>query len=221
MGGTHSRRGLLTAAGAAIAGATAATLAGAQAVLAINDDGRVIHVGNIFRHVQAETVLQNQANGATVLTVIATHGGSGLNAQSDSSYGVYATSETGMGVYGRSDSASGVYGQSHSTTLPAVRAWSQGGSTALQGYSGSAATIGTPVHTGVYGLADSVASAVGVHGDSPTGRGGLFSGTAAQIRLQPSTSASHPHSGESGDLFLDKSHRLWLCKGGATWVKLA
>jgi hypothetical protein len=37
----------------------------------------------------------------------------------------------------------------------------------------------------------------------------------------PSSRSTHPSSGALGDLFLDKSGRLWFCKGGTTWVKLA
>ena len=40
-------------------------------------------------------------------------------------------------------------------------------------------------------------------------------------RLSPSTAASHPDSGAAGDLFVDKTGRLWFCKGGATWKQLA
>jgi hypothetical protein len=49
----------------------------------------------------------------------------------------------------------------------------------------------------------------------------VFSGDHAQIRLIPSAAASHPKSGGAGDLFLDSGHRLWLCKGGSNWVKIA
>src|SRR5207247_201184 len=97
-----------------------------------------------------------------------------------------------------------------------------------------------PARTGVFGVANQNAGAIGVkgqttlghgvHGAATTGigvmgradsgRGGQFKGGAAQLRLVPSTAATHPDSGQAGDLFLDKSHRLWLCKGGTTWVKL-
>ncbi|HEV3310365.1 MAG TPA: hypothetical protein VG815_07590 [Chloroflexota bacterium] len=53
-------------------------------------------------------------------------------------------------------------------------------------------------------------------------RGGVFAGNDAQISLQPSKKA-HPKSGQAGDLFLDKSKKLWLCvKGGtpATWKQV-
>ena len=47
-----------------------------------------------------------------------------------------------------------------------------------------------------------------------------FVGKKAQVNLQPSAAATHPASGQAGDLFVDKNHRLWFCKG-ATWKQLA
>lgn len=44
------------------------------------------------------------------------------------------------------------------------------------------------------------------------GRGGSFQGGAAALRLVPSTtSATHPTTGKTGDLFVDSSVRLWFC----------
>jgi hypothetical protein len=43
----------------------------------------------------------------------------------------------------------------------------------------------------------------------------------AQLRLQPSTLATHPASGAAGDLVVDVNKRLWFCKGGTVWVQLA
>jgi hypothetical protein len=59
-----------------------------------------------------------------------------------------------------------------------------------------------------------------VFGESVEGRGGRFKGKKAQIRLHPSTDATHPTSGSGGDLFVDASKRLWFCKGGTSWVRL-
>ena len=78
----------------------------------------------------------------------------------------------------------------------------------------------TPDKTGVYGRAVGGTNAVGVRGESGTGRGGDFIGNVAQLRLKPSDSQSHPPAGLAGDLFLDRSRRLWLCKGGSTWARL-
>jgi hypothetical protein len=48
-------------------------------------------------------------------------------------------------------------------------------------------------------------------------------GTVAQIQLVPGTGASHPKGGKAGDLYVDKSARLWFCKTGgttATWAQV-
>ena len=62
---------------------------------------------------------------------------------------------------------------------------------------------------------------VGVLGQSGSGRGGRFSGGKAQIRLDPSSAATHPDTGAAGDLFVDSAKRLWFCKGSTTWVQIA
>lgn len=59
----------------------------------------------------------------------------------------------------------------------------------------------------------------GVRGHSKAGRGGNFSGGAAQIKLTPGSLGSHPGAGETGDLYCDGTGRLWFCtKGGAKAV---
>ena len=135
--------------------------------------------------------------------------------------GLYATNTNaaGWGVNGSNSGAltngyvagrNGVFGQARGTSGSGV-----------VGYSGAASPITGPAKTGVYGYANHDAAAVGVNGQSPKGRGVVASGGAAQLRLVPSSAATHPATGQPGDLFLDKSHRLWLCKGGTTWVKVA
>lgn len=61
----------------------------------------------------------------------------------------------------------------------------------------------------------------GLRADGQEGRGGQFTGAKAQVRLQPATAATHPSSGQRGDLFVDKSGRLWFCKGGSTWHRIS
>jgi hypothetical protein len=74
----------------------------------------------------------------------------------------------------------------------------------------------------------SFAGAAGVNTENPNGygvlsllsqRGALLGGKSAALRLAPSTTL-HPLTGAAGDLFFDKNHNLWLCKGGAFWVQL-
>ena len=66
------------------------------------------------------------------------------------------------------------------------------------------------------GLTDAIIGAGGAKG-----RGGKFRGGAANINLQPSTASTHPASGSMGDLFADKTGRLWFCKGKTVWKQLA
>ena len=77
---------------------------------------------------------------------------------------------------------------------------------------------GTAQGNGTSGVARGTGS--GVYGRSDDGRGGRFSGKKAQIKLDPATTATHPTTGDAGDIYLDKSKRLWLCKGGTSWVRL-
>ena len=149
------------------------------------------------------------------------HGATAVYAQSHTGLGVNAISDSGTAVWASSGSAGAIFADTFSNTVPAIHGWSEGPSTGIHGQSGGATRSKSPLHTGVYGSATGDASAVGVHGSAAAGRGGLFSGGVAQLNLVPSSAATHPASGQAGDLFLDKSSRLWLCKGGTGWVKLA
>jgi hypothetical protein len=134
--------------------------------------------------------------------------------------GVAGFSGSRYGVFGNSGSDAGVKGASGAADKGAVTGQSSGGGTGVFGISG----LGTPValaKTGVYGLASQDGASVGVRGASTTGRGGVFKGKAAQLRLMPSTAATHPASGQLGDLFLDSNKRLWFCKGGTSWKQIA
>jgi len=78
------------------------------------------------------------------------------------------------------------------------------------------------------GVAASSGSGTGVAGTSSTGagvtgsgrHGGVFTGTSANIQLT-AHKGLHPKFGFVGDLFVDKNHHLWFCRGGRTWVRLA
>ena len=54
-------------------------------------------------------------------------------------------------------------------------------------------------------------------------RGGVFAGVAAQLQLTPGTGTTHPTAGQAGDLYADKTLRLWFCTIGgttATWKQI-
>jgi hypothetical protein len=155
----------------------------------------------------------------------------GVFGQSASTAGVgvvgLATASSGQtfGLYGESASSDGwgclavataeggrtvgVAGSSASGGGTGVLGWSRGDATGVQGYSGPEPRPDAPSMTGVYGVAA-----------QEGGRGGVFSGSAAQLRLLPASSA-RPDSGQLGDLFLDAEGSLWFCKGGEDWKQLA
>jgi hypothetical protein len=114
----------------------------------------------------------------------------------------------------------GLHAETQSASRPAIRATATSGSTGVLAFSGLGSVPAGPAKTAVFGFADQTGG-IGVRGGASSGRGGLFSGSAAQVRLQPSGAATHPSSGQRGDLFVDTSGRLWFCKGGTTWKQLA
>ncbi len=131
--------------------------------------------------------------------------------QSSPGFGVYGAAPGGTGVFGDSGSGTGVLGQSNVNT-------------GVYGLSG--APSGTPTNGsvigGVVGDSNTNAGVVGLT-SAPTRAAGEFTHTAgqAQLRLHPSSALTHPTNGQRGDLFVDKSGRLWFCKGGTNWVQLA
>jgi hypothetical protein len=233
----RSRRALLGAWLGAIAASVAATLGRAQPASAHDPDD--VRLGAANSTIGATTITNTAMNGSALAGfasdagsgiygnsasgygVYGSSSGTGVHGVSDTGYGVFAISVSGTGVSGTSPSGYGIYGSSGSDTLPALLAVSYRDNTGLQGYSGQNNPPASPARTGVFGSADQGASSVGIRGTSPAGRGGVFKGGAAQLKLVASSSASHPATGQLGDLFLDKNKRLWFCKGGTTWKQLA
>jgi hypothetical protein len=139
--------------------------------------------------------------------------GFGVAAKSTSSAAVFGNSTLNSGVAGRSTSSFGVLGEADGTSGAGTVGLSTKNSTGILGYSddGTHNLPVPPANTGVYGYAR-------------TGRGGQFAGATAQIRLVPSSAASHPLGGVAGDLFADASGRLWFCSASgnpATWKQIA
>jgi hypothetical protein len=137
--------------------------------------------------------------------------------------GPTAISATGTGPLGRAivagaTSKAPAVHVSNGGTGPALRATTGPGS----GASGTGCLVGDSHEaTGVLGLSK---GGDGVRGHSNAGRGGNFSGGAAQIKLTPAPGASHPTTGQTGDLYCDRAGRLWFCKSGganAVWKQLA
>ena len=221
----RSRRSILLA-GLGGAVAAAASVVG-RASPAAATDGDVVHVGHVYT---ASTATRIRATGADAIHSISdtstgfvgqSHSGNAIEGASTSGLGVWGHSDSGNGTEGESNSGIGVFGLNGAPSLPAVRGQSFADGTGVQGSSGTNSAPSAPAKTGVHGFGANGGGAMGVKGESPTGRGGVFSGHAAQLRLIASTQATHPTNGALGDLFLDKVGRLWLCKGGTTWARVA
>ncbi len=112
------------------------------------------------------------------------------------------------------------------TDIDAIEAWGAGGRRAIWAYStnkeGTVTAQNGGTGSAVYAKQAST-SATGpaiIGSGNAKGRGALFRGGAAQVRLEAASASTHPSSGQLGDLFLDKAGRLWLCKGGVAWVQL-
>jgi len=82
----------------------------------------------------------------------------------------------------------------------------------------SAQTVGSGY--ALYGVTSGAGASMGLNAGSK-GRGAVIVSNVAHMRLVPSAKTTHPTSGATGDLFVDKSRRLWFCKGGTTWKQLA
>jgi hypothetical protein len=148
-------------------------------------------------------------------------GGAGGEFLSATGPGVVTQGAVGLRATG---TRSGIQASTDSTSANAVAI--RGEITSVSPPAGSAGVLGKnngsgTASVGVRGVHAGTGN--GVNGTSAGGRGGVFQGGAAQLRLQPSTHPTHPTAGLSGDLFLDSSKRLWLCvKGGskAVWKQI-
>jgi hypothetical protein len=139
-----------------------------------------------------ETVLEAVSDG----TGLETGAGTAISGRSVGGPGVTGSSVTNIGVFGES------------LERPGVTGFSTQGSGVL-----GTSTTGT-----------------GVVGGSEAGRGAEFSGQDAQLRLVPARRLpsgmvtgrlQRPERGLRGDFFCDGSGRLWFCRGGTRWVRLA
>jgi hypothetical protein len=82
--------------------------------------------------------------------------------------------------------------------------------------------VATKAQSAILGTTEGTGAAI--EGRSIKGRGGVFQGKKAQVRLVASSATTKPSTGTRGDLFVDSSGRLWYCKtsGVSTgWVQLA
>jgi hypothetical protein len=199
------------------------------------------HEGSVkLGHANVSTGLTEIANSKvddSAFKASATGAGVGIEGSSETGFGVKSYSGEGTALWAESDGSSGfgvvargwwgVFGEGSEVGLFGRSPQGVGVSGFSERYYGVG---GLSVHgPGVRGFSGSGpgvrgisgGTAAGVHGSSEGGRGGHFRGKKAQIRLDPSTTATHPSSGDAGDLFVDAENRLWFCKGGTTWVRIA
>jgi hypothetical protein len=142
----------------------------------------------------------------------------GVIASSRDKAGVDAVSERSHAIVGSTNgyATAGVFGQTNSPNGAGIRGYAWDGPNFANAY--GTGVIGT---AGSHDTPPAVRSNTGVMGVGEGGRGGVFIGDDAQVQLVAATAATHPTFGLRGDLFVDKSGRLWFCKGGGTWKQLA
>lgn len=134
-----------------------------------------------------------------------------------SEYGVSGSSDEGYGISGFSGTRSGVTGATRSAEAAGIHGTSASLHRSAIGVEGSVAN-----GLGVSGFSD---SGTGMRGESSAGRGGVFAGGTAPLRLVPSRRAGPPKTGahEKGDIFLDRNGGLYVCvKTGTpgTWKRI-
>lgn len=136
-------------------------------------------------------------------------GAVGVSGVSGHNHGVRGVATIGRGVVGQSLGPQG-------TGVVGIAVQQSGNP-----YYPAAVTGDSRDFAGVQGVS---ASSDGVWGHSTSGRGGVFSGGAAALRLRPGSSENPPTRGETGDLYVGSNGRLWYCRQGGTtanWVGLA
>jgi hypothetical protein len=195
----------------------AQTLGKGRGMFARSDGGTALEaVSGAYKAVQAtsDSWIAVSASGPEGGVQAAAVRGHGVHGVSDAGNGVFGRSIRAVGVLGISQQHVGVKGESGAADLPSVHAVKRVAGPAVFGEvmdagSQSAAVLGVNAGTGA-----------GIRGRSAHGRGGVFEGGGAQLRLVPSGDEEHPATGYRGDLFVDQSCRLWFCKGGTAWVQL-
>jgi hypothetical protein len=127
-----------------------------------------------------------------------------------------ASGSSGPGVLGIAGDAQAIVAwASDNNSAPALEAEHDGDGHGLYSHLESASNPSAAVRARTLG------TGTGVDASSALGVGGKFSGKRAQLYLVPSSASTHPSTGIPGSLFVDKSKRLWYCKGTSNWIQLA
>jgi hypothetical protein len=197
-----SRRGLL----AALAGGTAAALAGvasrAERAFGVGSDGETVVIGGVYADVRTPINLSREEDpNRPMLRIGMAVPGGGLT-------------EVGAGEV--SLSQHNVLTDQYFILLKPARI-EMGTDERFGGGTHRTVIASTGISTRHLNVFTRKRTAI-----EGTGRiGGSFAGRQAQIRLEASRSRTHPDTGVRGDLFVDATGRLWFCKGGRAWRKLA
>jgi hypothetical protein len=165
-----SRRALLAAGLGGLLATLAAALGRAPSVRAA--DGETVLIGGAY-DAESVTKITNLTNTNAVFGAYS-GGGTGVHGDSESGYGVSGHSDSSIGMYGSSYGTSqgwGVYGSSSTPTSAAIVGQGNGDSSGVIGYSGLSGLPPAQPRTGVYGRATQSGTAVGVRGESLSGRG--------------------------------------------------
>jgi hypothetical protein len=207
--------------GVAASGATGVSASGTDiGVEASGPTAVEANGGDVGIAASGQTAVSAQGQGTSGVAVTAQAHSSASTIEASNTGGGQAVTATAVGGLAavhavNSGVGAALHAEAKSGTQAAVRANNLGTGSALSARAGG----GQPAiqaFNSEKGTALSAASA--------KGRGALFTGSVAQIRLTPAARATHPTSGERGDLFVDKSGRLWFCKAGgshAKWVQIA
>ena len=148
----------------------------------------------------------------TAIDAASTLNGTGLQTASDSGAALLASNTNASTTTDAATITTAGLGRallahslSRGTAQPTVTAVNEGSGAAVQGIQNNPKAVG-PAVVGQAGL---------------RGRGAVFSGGAAAVRMLPAAAATHPPTGLLGDFYVDASTRLWFCKGGSAWHQLA
>ena len=206
-----ARRDLFRLVGAAAAGGLATTIAGAAPAAA--DNGDPVYLGQI-NTATFDTIIQSTATALHGTT--SSMGSAAIDGEATSTEGVgigvrgVTSGPLGVGVRGhakRSDGfGTGVWGSTfadHGTGVLGEAAADSGVTYGVLGRTTS------PSGFGVYSDGDAKVDGTLI----VTGR--TVSGT---VRIRP---AARPDTAVAGELAVDGQKRLWFCRGGSDWIRLA
>jgi hypothetical protein len=189
-------------------------------------------------HPEPQNALVVSSAGGTAISVTADDGvawmdpetviGTGVTVATQQGTSLVATTQTGQALTAETTDATASKDAVTVTYAGTSRAL-YAESTAATNVNGTITGVNDGAGIGVWGEHKNPAKAgIGVVGVGDTlGRGGQFTGGAANVHLVPGSAATHPTTGKAGDLYVDHGARLWYCQKASTvstpavWKQLA